>query len=93
MKCKMTLKIYFPFSHLKIFLKNLSAVSGEHGERVHKDIAKIDNKYQSCQNSLMLSDYYWTQQLDVLGTEYKQNQQQNTLGPAELNQHIGNIIR
>jgi hypothetical protein len=34
------LKVYFLFSHLNLFLKNLGAVSEEQGERFDQDIKK-----------------------------------------------------
>ena len=38
----MSLKVHFLHSHLPFFHENLGAVSDEHGERFHQDIAVIE---------------------------------------------------
>ena len=71
MKCNMSLKIHFLHSHLDFFPANLGAVSDEHGERFHQDIATMENIYQGNWNPSMLADYCWTLQRDAPGIEYK----------------------
>jgi hypothetical protein len=44
--CNMSLKIHFLHSHLDFFPDNLGAVSDEHGERFHQDIASMEKRYQ-----------------------------------------------
>jgi hypothetical protein len=44
--CDMSLKIHFLHSHLDFFPQNLAAVSDEHGERFHQDIAVMEKRYQ-----------------------------------------------
>lgn len=57
--CNMSLKIHFLHSHLDFFPANLGAVSDEHGERFHQDIAKMEKRYQGRWNPTMLADYCW----------------------------------
>ena len=71
MKCNMSLKIHFLHSHLDFFPTNLGAVSDEHGERFHQDIATMEKRYQGNWNPSMLADYCWTLQRDGPNTEYK----------------------
>jgi hypothetical protein len=44
MGCNMSLKIHFLHSHLDFFPQNLGAVSDQHGERFHQDIAVMETK-------------------------------------------------
>jgi hypothetical protein len=44
--CNMSLKIHFLHSHLDFFPSNCGAVSDEHGERFHQDIAAMETRYQ-----------------------------------------------
>ena len=55
--CNMSLKIHFLDSHLDFFPKHLGAVSDEHGERFHKEIATIEKRYQGKWIPAMLTDY------------------------------------
>lgn len=71
MKCNMSLKIHFLHSHLDFFPENLGAVSDEHGERFHQDIATMEKRYQGNWNPSMLADYCWTLQRDAPNTQYK----------------------
>lgn len=71
MKCNMSLKIHFLHSHLDFFPENLGAVSDEHGERFHQDIATMEKRYQGNWNPSMLADYCWTLQRDAPDIEYK----------------------
>jgi hypothetical protein len=44
--CNMSLKIHFLHSHLDFFPKNCEALSDEHGERFHRDIAAMEKRYK-----------------------------------------------
>jgi hypothetical protein len=55
--CNMSLKIHFLHSHLDCFPENCGALSDEHGERFHRDIAAIEKRYQDKWCSSMLADY------------------------------------
>ncbi|KAL0832885.1 hypothetical protein ABMA28_001034 [Loxostege sticticalis] len=57
--CNMSLKMHFLHSHLNFFKENLGAVSDEHGERFHQDIASIEKRYQGKWTTAMLADYCW----------------------------------
>ncbi len=59
MGCRMSLKIHFLDSHLDFFAENLGAVSDEQGERFHRDIASMEQRYQGFWNEGMLADYCW----------------------------------
>ncbi|GBM70154.1 hypothetical protein AVEN_1800-1 [Araneus ventricosus] len=41
--CNMSLKIHFLDSHLNFFPDNCRQVSDDHGERLHRDIANMEN--------------------------------------------------
>lgn len=58
--CNMSLKIHFLHSHLNFFPQNCGAVSDEHGERFHQDIALMEQRYQGRWNEAMLADYCWS---------------------------------
>jgi hypothetical protein len=66
----MSLKIHFLHSHLEFFPDNLGAVSDEHGERFHQDIASMEKRYQGKWSPSMLSDYCWTLKRDVPQAKY-----------------------
>lgn len=59
MKVNMSLKIHIMHSHLNFFPENLGAVSDEHGERFHQEIAELEKRYSKC-SSNMLADYCWS---------------------------------
>jgi hypothetical protein len=42
LRCNMSLKVNFLFSHLNLFSKNLGAVSEEQGERLDQDIKQME---------------------------------------------------
>lgn len=71
MKCNMSLKIHFLHSHLDFFPDNLGAVSDEHGERFHKDIASIEKRYQGKWSPSMLGDYCWSLIREAQDSDYK----------------------
>ena len=43
---RMSLKLHFLHSHLEFFPDNLGAVSDEHGERFHQNIAVVETRYE-----------------------------------------------
>lgn len=69
--CNMSLKIHFLHNHLDFFPPNCGAVSDEHGERFHQDIATMEKRYQGKWNPSMLADYCWTLTRDNSMLEYK----------------------
>ena len=56
---RMSLKLHFLHSHLEFFPDNLGAVSDEHGERFHQDIAVVETHYKGKSNANMMGDYCW----------------------------------
>ena len=73
--CNMSLKIHFLDSHLDFFPSNLGAVSDEHGERFHQDIALIERRYQGKWSSGMLADYCWGLKKDLPEAKYSRKSQ------------------
>jgi hypothetical protein len=67
----MSLNIHFLHSHLDFFPQNLGAVSYEHGERFHQDIAVMEKRYQGKWSVNILSDYCWSIIRDAPETNYK----------------------
>src|SRR5215470_1287932 len=59
MGARMSLKMHFLHSHLDFFPSNLGAVSDEHGERFHQEIAVMESRYQGRFNPNMMGDYCW----------------------------------
>ena len=58
--CNTSMKIHFLSSHLDFFPENCGAVSDEHCERLHQDIAAMEGRYKGKLSLSMLADYYWT---------------------------------
>ena len=63
---RMSLKLHFLHSHLEFFPDNLSAVSDEHDERFHQDIAVVETLYKGIGSVFqlklpanMMGDYCW----------------------------------
>ena len=56
---RMSLKLHFLHSHLEFFPDNLDAVSDEHGERFHQDIAVVETRYKGKSSAYMSEDYCW----------------------------------
>ena len=44
-------------SHLDFFPENMGAISDEHGERFHQDIATIEKKFKGKWSKNALADY------------------------------------
>lgn len=71
MGCNMSLKVHFLHSHLDFFPENLGAVSDEHGERFHQDIAKFEKRFSGRWNASMLAEYCWFLVRETSASEYK----------------------
>ena len=71
MGCKMSLKVHFLHSHLPFFHENLGAVSDEHGERFHQDIAVIEKRFKGKWSTGMLAEYCWSLKQDKPEQEHK----------------------
>lgn len=56
----MTVKLHFLHNHLEDFPDNLGDYSEQHGERFHKDIRTMEQRYMGRDFSAMLSDYCWS---------------------------------
>lgn len=69
--CNMSLKLHFLHSHLEFFPDNLGAVSDEHGERFHQQIAQMEKRYSGKWTPNMLADYCWTLKRETDPGEYK----------------------
>lgn len=69
--CNMSLKLHLLHSHLDFFPDNCGAVSDEHGERFHQQIAAFERRYQGKWNAAMLADYCWSLKRDVPDAEHK----------------------
>ena len=61
---RMSLKIHFLHSHIDFFPENLGAVSDEHGERFHQEIAIMEQRYKGKYSSSMMGDFCWSLQRD-----------------------------
>lgn len=73
MGCRMSLKIHFLFSHLDFFPDNLGAISDEHGERFHQDIALMESRYQGRFDPKMMGDYCWMLQREEESTHRRKS--------------------
>lgn len=69
--CNMSLKIHFLHSHLDFFPENLGAVSDEHGERFHQDIAHMEKRYNGKWSPAMLADFCWEINRETAHESYK----------------------
>ena len=56
---RMSLKLHFLHSHLEFFPDNLGAVSDEHGENFHQDIAVVETRYKGKSSANMVGNYCW----------------------------------
>ena len=65
---KMSIKVHFLHSHLDRFPENLGALSDEQGERFHKDIKEMEERYQGRWNAVMLANYCWSIKHDSVAT-------------------------
>ena len=71
--CRMSLKIHFLHSHLDFFPSNLGAVSDEHGERFHQELATMESRYNGKRSFRMLADYCWTIKRDLPDAKYRRS--------------------
>ena len=59
-RCNISIKVHFLFSHLVDFPENLSDVSDEQGERFHhQDVKVMETRYQGRWNVNTMADYCW----------------------------------
>lgn len=71
MGVSMSLKIHFLNSHSDFFPENLGAVSDEHGERFHQDIASIERRFKGKSARNMLAEYCWNLDYEEPQTEHR----------------------
>ena len=64
MKVNMSLKIHMMHSHLDFFPENMGAVSDEHGERFHQDVAIIEKRFKGKWSENALWNYCWNLMTD-----------------------------
>ena len=67
----MSLEVQFLHSRLLFFHENLGAVSDEHGERFHQDIAVIEKRFKGKWSTGMLAEYCWPLKRDKPEQEHK----------------------
>ena len=59
MQVNMSLKIHIRHSHLGFFIENLEAVSDEHGEKIHQDIAEIEKRGHGTRRKSYTTGYFF----------------------------------
>lgn len=69
----MPLKIHFLHSHVSFFPENAEDVSDEHGEKFHKVIASMENRYKGKWSPGMLADLCWNLKRDTFETSDKRS--------------------
>lgn len=60
MGARMSSKLHFFHAHFDFFPDNLGALSDEHGERFHQEIAAIEERFEGKDYSHMLGEYCWS---------------------------------
>lgn len=60
MGVNMSLKIHFLYNHLDFFPDNCGENSDEQGERFHKDISVIEERFKGKDGTHMLGEYCWS---------------------------------
>lgn len=75
---RMSLKIHFLHSHLDFFPDNLGAVSDENGERFHRDLKLMEQRYQGWWDENMLGDYCWMLLRETNPNDYKRHRANTT---------------
>ena len=73
LKCNMSIKVHFLFSHLDEFPENLGAYNDEQGERFHQDIKTMETRYQGRWDVNMMADYCWNLKRDCPNSVHKRN--------------------
>ena len=63
--CKMSIKVHYLHSHLSEFPANLGDVSEEQGDRFHRDVKVMEERYRGQWNCNMMADYCWSLMRDV----------------------------
>ena len=68
---RMSVKVYFLWSHLEYFPENCGDFSEEQGEHFHKDINDMEKRYQGRWDVNYLADYCWCLKRDVESAQHK----------------------
>ena len=71
MKVNMSLKIHMMHSHWDFFRENMEAVSNEHGERFHQNIAIIKKSLEGKLSENALADYCWNLMTDEANAHHR----------------------
>ena len=71
MKVNMSLKIHIMHSHLDFFPENMGAVSDEHCEWFHQDIATIQKRFKGKWSENALVDYCWNLMTDEANAHHR----------------------
>jgi len=69
----------------RFFPLNNRAVSDEHGEQFHQDIATMEKCYQGKWSQSMLADYCWTVTSDAPFNDYKRQAKKHRVDTTRLN--------
>ena len=75
---RMSIKLYYLFSHLDYFPENLGNVVEEQDERFHHDIRTMEERYQGRRDSHMNVDYCWTLIRDCTEQSHSRKSYQRT---------------
>ncbi|KAK3865951.1 hypothetical protein Pcinc_028473 [Petrolisthes cinctipes] len=67
---RMSVKMHFLRSHLDYFSNNCGDFSEEKGERFHKDIQVMEERYQGRWDVNFLADYCWCLKRDVVSARH-----------------------
>ena len=76
---RMSIKLYYLFSHLDYFPETLGDVSEEQRERFHHDIRTMEGRYQGRWGSYMTADYCWTLIRDCTKQSHSRKSYKRTL--------------
>ena len=82
---RMSIKIHFLSSDLNYFPDNCGDYSKEQGERFHRDIATIENRYQGHITINMLADYCCSLKRDVTDGIYKRKSKKQSFISKNIN--------
>ena len=75
---RMSIKLYYVYSHLDYFPENLGDVSEEQVERFHQDIKMMEERYLGRWDAHMMSDYCWTLIHDFTEQSYRRKSYKRT---------------
>ena len=70
LRCNISIRMHYLFSHMDRFPENLGSMSDEQGERFHQGITEMESRYQGQWDAVMMADYCWTLRRDLLTTQY-----------------------